>query len=142
MTEYERLKWMPVGLFCDPEAMAIHAEFLKRAFEEEIVPKYIIKLNDGKRDYYLEWSTIVDAPTTYGMSRDEFEEYYLDEYGKALWAGLAARLKAVELNGHSAFFAKSVDDLISFNRAGKDEKSLTKKQIIRKYCTHQPEGSS
>lgn len=34
----------------------------------EAMGRAIIKLNDGKRDWYLEWSTVVDAPVTYGMS--------------------------------------------------------------------------
>ena len=41
----------------------------------------IVRLNDGKRDWYLEWSTICDAPATYGMSRDEIYQYRLESTG-------------------------------------------------------------
>jgi hypothetical protein len=28
------------------------------------MPRYIVRLDDGGTAYYLEWSTIVDAPVT------------------------------------------------------------------------------
>ncbi len=47
------------------------------------MPKYIIKITDPKdnTDYFMEWSTVVDAPITYGCSLEEFKEYYKKEYG-------------------------------------------------------------
>ena len=98
---------------------------------------YIIKLNDGKQDYYLEYSSVCDAPITNGMNLDEFKEYYLEEYGRSGMEGLDQRLARVELKGTSEYNAESVDDTLVCNRAGKNETRLTKAQIIEMYC-HEP----
>ena len=50
--------------------------------------KYIINL-DG---YYMEWSTVVDAPVTWGMSLAAFQDYYLQEYGESEFSKLDERL--------------------------------------------------
>jgi hypothetical protein len=94
------------------------------------MPRYIIKLADK----YLEWSTIVDAPVTNGMSLEEFKEYYKSEYGVQGLNGLEERLKRVEEKGTSSIYEGSVDEVISGNRAGDNEKKLTKEEIIEKYC--------
>lgn len=41
------------------------------------MPRFIIKLTDPKDglSYYLIWSTVVDAPVTYGLSLDEIKEW-------------------------------------------------------------------
>ena len=94
----------------------------------------IIKLNDGTRDYYLEYSSIVDAPVTNGMTLEEFKEYYRDEYGRDGFERLGQRLERVEMKGTSNYSDESVDDTILCNRAGKKETRLTKQQIIDVYC--------
>jgi len=104
--------------------------------------KYIIKLNDGEKDYYLEYSSVVDAPTSFGMSLEEFKEFYRDEYGREGFDRLEQRLKRVEEKGTSEHNADNVDDTIGCNRAGKRETRLTKQQIIEVYCKQSvPEGS-
>lgn len=62
------------------------------------MPSFIIKVKDEKfnKDYYMEWSTIVDAPVTYGMSLDEFKEYYKEQYGIKGMEGLEDRMTRVE----------------------------------------------
>lgn len=98
---------------------------------------YIIKLTDeGKKDYYLEYSSVCDAPITYGMDLDEFKEYYQEEYGKSGMEGLPQRLARVEAVGTSEYSAKSVDETLVCNRAGKNETRLTKAQIVEMYCVH------
>ena len=94
--------------------------------------RIIIKL-DGK---YLEWSTIPDAPVTYGRTLEEFKQYYSDQYGPGGRAGLEERLKRVEETGTSSVRYKSVNELIEFNRAGRAETRLTVEQIIGFYCCH------
>jgi hypothetical protein len=42
--------------------------------------QYLVKLDE---DFYVEWSTVVDAPTTYGMSREEMRQWLIEEYGRA-----------------------------------------------------------
>ena len=103
------------------------------------MPRYIVKLQHGNTPYYLEWSTIVDAPVTYGMSLEEFNEYYKDTYGTDGMHGLPERMARVEEKGTSAINDDSGHETISFNRAGKNETCLSVEQIIEWYCVKQKE---
>lgn len=100
------------------------------------MPKYIIKLHDDKteEDYYMEWSTVVDAPVTRGTDKEDFMEYYLSRYGTSSREDLESRMERVEQKGTSAYDDSDVDETIKYNRAGVDESVLTKEQIIEKYC--------
>ena len=89
--------------------------------------RFIVKLDS----YYLEWSTIVDAPVTWGMSLSAFQDYYLHEYGNSGMKELPARLKRIEESGLSSAIGSFG---IRFNRAGKDEAQLTRNEIIKWYC--------
>lgn len=95
--------------------------------------RYIIKLTHESIDYYLEWSSVVDAPITYGMSLEEFKKYYIEEYGKQSENNLIERLERVERTGTSWHNA-TLDDVIDSNRAGDNGRHISKKQIIIKYC--------
>jgi hypothetical protein len=106
--------------------------------EERHVGKYIIKLPCDGRDYYLEWSTIVDAPVTFGMSRDEFEEYYREEYGNSSMREFADRMRRVDEKGTSDRRDSCVEDTIGFNRAGKDETRLSVEQIVDHWIRRRP----
>jgi hypothetical protein len=99
------------------------------------MPQFIIKLPDKGTDYYLVWSTVVDAPITCGMSLEEFKDYYKHEYGRTGMEQLEDRLKRVEENGCSAY-NETLDDLPICNRAGEHESHLTKEQILKRYCTN------
>jgi len=104
------------------------------------MPKYIIKLTDEntQKDYYLQWSTIVDAPVTYGMTLDELKKYYKKYNGLDGMGPLDARLERVEKNGTSGYYPfDNLNNLIKGNRAGDDEKELSKIEIIEKYCINQ-----
>ena len=98
--------------------------------------RFIIQLIDQKtkRDYYLEWSTVVDAPVTNGMDLNEFQEYYKKEYGVAGYRELESRLKRVQDTGHSSSIECELQDIISNNRAGENESELTIDQILKQYC--------
>lgn len=98
------------------------------------MPRMIIKLSEGKRDWYLEYSTVVDAPINYGMSLEEFKEYYQEEYGKSSMGELEKRLMRVEEKGSSSMIHKGLNDTIDYNRAGKGETCLSKEQMIEHYC--------
>jgi hypothetical protein len=102
------------------------------------MPRYIAKFTDKetKTDYYLEWSTIVDAPVTYGVSLDEFKEYYKTQYGSHGFKDLDERLERVEAKGTSSQIDENINDLIEGNRAGVDEEELTYDEIVREYCTN------
>lgn len=95
--------------------------------------KYIIKLDD----YYMEWTTISDAPATFGMSLDEFKEYYQEEYGNKGMEDLPKRLERIEKYGSSSIVPKSAEDVIFLNRAGYNEKTLSRSEIIEWFCVKQ-----
>lgn len=94
------------------------------------MPKYIVKLADK----YLEWSTIVDAPVTQGMTREEFVDYYIRRYGETSRAEMVERLTRADATGTSAL-DDTLDGILRCNRAGDKEAELTKEQIIEKYCS-------
>lgn len=96
--------------------------------------RFIVKL----REHYLEWSTIVDAPITYGMTLDELKEYIRDEYGNEGMEQLPARLERLEAKGTSALHEQSAESAIWLNRAGPDESTLTMMGIYRHYCLDEP----
>ncbi len=102
------------------------------------MPQYILKMSSEGRDFYLEWSTVVDAPVTYGMPLEEFKEYYRQEYGQEgfddqVMQRLSQRLERVERTGCSAH-GKDIDTILLGNRAGENETELTKSEIFRRYC--------
>lgn len=105
---------------------------------------YIIRLDDEKADppvsYYLEWSTVVDAPVTRGMSRGEFEAYYRQENGERGMDELPERMARVDAKGTSSLHDPSVNSVLSGNRAGKGETRLTKDQILDFFCRKGAEG--
>jgi hypothetical protein len=94
----------------------------------------IIKLTEGERAWYLEWSTVVDAPVTYGMSLDELRAHVKDRYGSEGIAELPGRLARVEKFGTSMMRDESVVDTAWLNRAGKGESRLTYRQMVAMYC--------
>lgn len=100
------------------------------------MPRYIIKLSNplNNKDYYLDWSTIVDAPITHGMEIEEFKEYYKSNYGILSYEHeLPKRLERVSRYGTSSLVS-TLDDLIMCNKAGDDGHCLTYEEIIEKYC--------
>lgn len=99
----------------------------------------ICKFTDTEgKDYYLMWSTIVDAPVTYGMSKEEMLVWYKEEYGNHGIESLTEYdWKRVEENGTMYYGRVTLDEIISNNRAGKDETCLTKEQILEWYCIKQ-----
>jgi hypothetical protein len=105
--------------------------------------RFICKVTDPQdnKDYYLEWSTVVDAPVTWGMTLEKFEEYYREEYGRrSMDFEFIERMDRVEKKGTSSRLDDSFDDVISCNRAGKNDTNLTKEQIIDAYCRNNYEG--
>ena len=95
--------------------------------------RYLIKLEN----YFLEWSTVVDAPVSFGMSLDELKEYIKAEYGNEGMIMLPERLQRIEKTGTSAI-GYNVNQVIQGNRAGPKESKLTKKEIYEAYCQQKP----
>ncbi len=84
------------------------------------------------KDRYFEWSTIVDAPVTCGMTLGELNEYIQETYGKSGTDELPSRMSRVFMRGTS-FHNMTLDDVISGNRAGEHEACLTADEIYEKY---------
>lgn len=90
------------------------------------------------KGWFFEWSTVVDAPVTYGMTRLQYEAYYLEENGTRSASELAERMKRTLEKGTSAHDYSSAEELMEgYNRAGFRETYLTPDEIIRIYCVEQ-----
>ena len=101
------------------------------------MPRFLIKLNAGDRDWYLVWSTVVDAPVSMGLSFDEAEIDVHQRYGDAgrNWWPTAANLlkeKGVSTRGYECSI-----DVIKYNRAGAGESCLSPDEIVKVYCLRQ-----
>lgn len=99
------------------------------------MPRTIIKLRHEGTDYYLEWSSIVDAPVTYGMPFEEFTEYYRERYGGDGLTRFAERMERVRATGTSTHYGDSAEEFVAYNRAGPEESCLTLEGIILGYIT-------
>jgi len=84
------------------------------------MPRYIVKLTDSRdgKDYYLDWSTVVDAPVGGAIGYEAFESYYVQTYGTDSIYGLDKRMERVRAKGTSAHLYESGESLISFNMVG------------------------
>lgn len=80
---------------------------------------------DGE-ERYLIWSSVVDAPTTYGCTLEQLKNYWREEYGRRGLEDLERRIK----NGD---WCTPLEELVGANRAGKDETKLTSEQIVQHY---------
>lgn len=108
----------------------------------------IVKLANEKSEWYVEWSTVVDAPVSFGASREEVIEYMRDSAFKSMYMHdpedkfvkelvekeVDSRLRRLDSKGTSFIYAESADKFIRFNRAGKNETCLNKEQLIEWYC--------
>ncbi len=98
------------------------------------MPKYIIKI----KDRYFIWSTIVDAPLTYGMTEEDLQAYFA--HAKNALRALPERLARVAKTGTSALDGLTLEKLLAGNRAGEKEAHLTMEEIYKRYAvkTGQP----
>jgi len=86
------------------------------------------------KDFYLEWSSIVHAPITFGMNKKEFELYHHDEYSANGHWDFRERMKRVTEAGTSSHHGMTVKEVISNNHAGPEETELTFDEIYQAYC--------
>ena len=87
----------------------------------------MIRDDKDNKEYWLGWSSIVDAPITIGMTISDYREWYRKEYSSSLLNDL--------LNGRVI----SEYDAIRYNRAGENEKQLTKEELLDEYCRNKEE---
>lgn len=90
------------------------------------MPKYIIEhvCSDGVTRYMI-WSTIVDAPLTFGCSLDDIFRVWRERHGAQ---GVEVLKQDLAIHGFD-----SLDTVITCNRAGKNETCLSRQQIIDYY---------
>lgn len=90
--------------------------------------RYIAKLAD---DAYCEWSTVVDAPTSWVITR---------EHAVAEWG--TSRILRADKNGTSILddypAGRTPREIVSGNRAGQNETELTVSEIIAAYDQGNP----
>ena len=91
------------------------------------MPTYIVH-HEGK---FFNWSTIVDAPTSYAMTREKYEKEYLLEYGRKGMEELPERLERAIKYGTSNIRPQSFTELIKYNRAGPNEEELSMDEILK-----------
>lgn len=81
----------------------------------------------------MEWSTVVDAPTTYLLTEDMYKEYFKDRY----WQEWIDGLDLDYIKKHWSYWIpqhyKNVREIVKWNRAWKNEKRLSYKQLIEEY---------
>ena len=90
---------------------------------------FIIKL----KQYYYIWSSVVDAPITDSLDLEQLTNWIKQQEGEEGLRKLPERLKRVEEKGTSAFNYSSVEELISYNRAGENETHLSMDELIKEY---------
>lgn len=80
--------------------------------------RYIIKITDpvDNKPYYLEWSTVVDAPVSNGMTREKMKEYLDDISADFFYTGLLSaeeRLKRTDQKGCSSMDRATIDNVLT-----------------------------
>ena len=84
--------------------------------------------------HWFAYSSIVDAPITYGLTADELREWWRDEYGRRDMAHLETRMERALEYGTDHIRREDLADLIRMNRAGFKGTNLTLDQMIQIYC--------
>jgi len=85
------------------------------------------------RDRYFVWSTVTDAPSTYGMTERECVEWFSFN-NNIRGFGHAAGLMALARKSGTTSSLLSLDDIDYWNRAGHSETRLSLDEIYRIYC--------
>lgn len=98
------------------------------------MPRYLIKLEDNEGcAWYMEWSTITDAPASFAMPLDIFEKWYAAEFGRDGRNKWDERMARVEAKGTSSLIDKSADAVLANNNAGPEGQKISATEIIERY---------
>lgn len=88
----------------------------------------IVKLAENE---YIEWSTVVDAPVSYVMTRSEVPKFIRGD-------DISERLSRADEFGTSMLAPNlSLQDMIGFNRAGPKESCISLEGIRSRYRKEQ-----
>ena len=100
----------------------------------------LFKLEREGEVRYFEWSTICDAPLTFGMTLEELHDYVRERYGPPGLEELPKRLERVERSGTSALPGPlSAEDLLKGNRAGAGETTIGIDEFWTRFVTERPD---
>lgn len=83
--------------------------------------KFIVKVPFDGVDYYMNWSTVTDSPSSYGLQLNEFIEEH---------SPCPERMARVDIYGSSSLRGESMEDIVAGNRAGPGESELSLGQLI------------
>ncbi len=100
------------------------------------MPTFIVRFDTDRGPRYLEWSTVVDAPVTWGVPLEEYQRYYRHMRGEDGMRDLSKRIARADGPTRCSAMpgVDTLEGLILCNRAGKGETRLTLEQIIAFYC--------
>lgn len=73
----------------------------------------IAKLND----LYFQWSSVVDAPKTYGLTRDELKQYFIEEAAERAGNDFDEMADKAEAN-QTSWSNYTIANLVEGNRIG------------------------
>ncbi len=113
----------------------------------------IVKLEHEGEDYYLVWSSIVDAPVTYGLSLEELEDYLREEEGARYMRDThPQRMERVKRRGHSSIMDSNCESGEEYVRHQIHQERACKlpddhpdgwwtvEEVIEEYIVGRPEG--
>lgn len=83
-------------------------------------------------EYYIEYSTIQDAPVEYGLKLEDYRKWYAEEYGRAGMSNFYRDVLIADLGGEGMAM-----DIIRNNCAGDRGSRLTYDKLYRAYCLHE-----
>ena len=90
----------------------------------------IVKIND----MYLMWSTIVDAPITYGMTFEQLVKYYAKKYEHSDEDSFREKMMKIDEDGTGFQIGTNTNQIGEYNRAGPNESLLSIDEIYKSYC--------
>lgn len=94
----------------------------------------IMKLTHQRKRRYIIYSTVVDAPITFGMTLKQLKSWWRIEYGKAGLQSLPYQMQRVHKFGTSYIYPeKDARYHLRNNRAGKNGKCLSYEELIKWY---------
>ena len=101
------------------------------------MPRLCFKIHDEKfdKDYFLEWSSIVDSFVTCGMSEAEYREYYIKEYGQCYADQIDKDIERINKTGsNSRTGMTTLQSILEFNLCGENDEKLNLEEILDQYC--------
>lgn len=98
------------------------------------MPNFFIRLKDGKQPFYLEWSTVSDRPASDGMTEDDLLAFIKERDGTSGCDRL--RNSGLFTHGVQSIRNTSPREVVSFNRAGPKESSLSMAKLVAEYSPY------